>query len=165
MFGNPDELDRLARQLNDRATDLRDHALAMVNRAQAMHWISPAAEGYRHVVLDDRKRLDHCADGLDAAAAKLREHAQTVRERIAEIRRIEQAVTHFFANAVTSLPGAVLHAAESVAGSVVDTIGGLFDSSPPPVWHDWPFTPDNLPAPDSADWLQAGDFFRKVGVL
>ena len=149
----------MARRLEERAVELRDHALTMINRAQTMDWKSNAAEAFRDRVVDDQARLHHCAEELDGAAATLRAHAETVRERIAEIRRIQKAVTDWFSNAA----GNVVDAAESIGGAVVDAFGDILHGKPP--WHDWPFRPDNLPAPDSVDWLKAGEFFRKQGIV
>ena len=85
MYGNPDELDRLAAQLRQRAEVVRMSGRHHERVGQAARWVSTSASAYRSVASQDRARTDVAADALDAAAAALSRHADTVRERIAMI--------------------------------------------------------------------------------
>jgi hypothetical protein len=96
---------------------------------------------------------------LEGAAAALRAHAQTVRERLAEIRRIEAAVTDWFARTERTLAARAGDVMLAVGGTVRDLIHGDVP------WGGWPYTPSSLPAAGSVDWLVAGEFFRAQGVL
>ncbi|MGH8886826.1 MAG: hypothetical protein ACRDYX_16990 [Egibacteraceae bacterium] len=75
----------------------------------------------------------------------LRRHAESVRERTAQIRAVEDAVTGWSA-------GQVRHAGRAAAA--------LAD----PPWTGWPWTPHNLPAPGDRQWLDVGEFLRRRGV-
>jgi hypothetical protein len=158
MYGDPDELDRLAGMLNTRAATVRRDADDHVRRGQSAHWVSSSARAYRDRVARDRVTVDRAAADLDGAAAALRAHAQRVRETVALIARYERQATEWFDRQARSL----VDTAEGVA----DTAGRMVKhlvADPP--WSTWPIGPHNLPAPGDLGWLEAGRFLRGKGVL
>ncbi|MGH3683883.1 MAG: WXG100 family type VII secretion target, partial [Pseudonocardiaceae bacterium] len=167
FYGDPDELDHLAGQIERRAEEVRDHASGMDARARAMRWKSVAADRARETVTGDRRNLDETAQRLDEAAALLRRHAQNVRETIAEIKQIEQAVTAWFSKAIVEFNNAVAeftNLVNDVARGVVHWITGEQPEPPREPWQGWPHQPHNLPASGDKQWLQVGEFMRKQGV-
>ncbi|OLR90878.1 WXG100 family type VII secretion target [Actinokineospora bangkokensis] len=169
FYGDPDELDRLAGQIEQRAEEVRKHGKQMVDAAQAMRWKSEAADRCRETVAGDRKRLDEIADKFDAAAAILRKHAQTVREMIAAIKRIGEQVVSWFNSAIDRFNRAVegfKQAVADMARGVGNALGfgGEQPTPPRPPWEGWKYQPGNLPPFGDKEWLQVGDFMRAQGV-
>jgi hypothetical protein len=158
MYGDPDELDRLARRLSARAAAVRAHADDHVRRGQAAHWMSSSAQAYRDRVARDRVGADRAAVELERAAAALRAHAQQVRETVAMIARYEREATAWFEHRA----GSVLHTAENVVDTAGRAVGRLIADAP---WSTWPIGPDNLPGPGDRRWLDVGRFMRGKGVL
>lgn len=152
QYGDPDELDRLAGVLRARAEEVRQRADQQVDEARAAQWVSLSATAYRDRVAGKRTAAYDTADGLDRAADVLAGHAQEVRERIAAIARIEEAVTSWFSR----------QASELVAG-VRSGVQQALASAPP--WSGWRFTPQSLPPPGDQGWLEVGEFMRGKGVL
>lgn len=152
LYGDPDELDRLARVLRARAAAVRQAAQDQVTHAAAARWVSTSAEAYREQLARRRIEADRAADGLEAAAAALQVHAQEVRDLLASIARIEQEVTDWFSQKARQLVDAV----SSVVNRVVH--GDL-------PWSGWPYTPQSLPPPGDKRWLDVGQFMRGQGVL
>ncbi|MDT5035379.1 MAG: hypothetical protein QOE03_564 [Micromonosporaceae bacterium] len=113
MYGDPDELDRLAGQLRAGAAEVRRHAGDQVRRAQAAHWVSSAAERYRDQLAADRRAADRVADQLERAARQLVTHAQRVRESIARMARYERAATASVGRSARSSVRTVEHAVDS----------------------------------------------------
>jgi uncharacterized protein YukE len=95
-YGDPDDLDRLARRLEADAQHLRDTAADTVRAAQAARWVSTSAQRYREVVATDAHHAGEAADGLDRAARLLRSHADHVREVAATLARLEHAAADWF---------------------------------------------------------------------
>jgi hypothetical protein len=95
-YGDPDDLDLLARRLAADAQQVRDAAAGAVRAAQAARWVSASAQRYRDVVAQDARRADDVADGLDNAAALLRAHADHVREIGASLARLEHTAADWF---------------------------------------------------------------------
>ncbi|SDC88977.1 WXG100 family type VII secretion target [Actinokineospora iranica] len=169
FYGDPDELDRLAGQIEQRADDVRKHGADMDTQAGAMRWKSIAADRCRESVAGDRKSLDGTADKLDDAAAILRQHAQQVRELIAAIKRIAESVVNWFNGAIDRFNKAVesfKNAVADMADAVGDALGfGGDEPKPPkPPWEGWKYQPDNLPPPGDKQWLEVGEFMRAQGV-
>jgi uncharacterized protein YukE len=168
FYGNPDELDYLAVQIERYAEEVRDHASGMDARARAMRWKSVAADRARETVTGDRRNLDETAQHLDEAAALLRRHAQDVRETIAEIEQIERAVTVWFGKAIEEFNNAVAefkNLAEDIARGAVHLITGGPPEPPTEPWQGWPHQPNNLPPSGNKQWLQVGEFMRRQGVI
>lgn len=170
FYGDPDELDRIAKEIESKADKTRSDATAMSRQASKAHWQSIAADRCRELITDDVAKLHKCADNLDDAAAKLHKHAQKIREMIAEIKRIAEAVTHWFHNAVAVFDHAVdtfEHAAQDVINGAEDVLGvgsGDPPKPPEPPWSGWPWQPHNLPPEGDKAWLDVGDFMAKQGV-
>jgi hypothetical protein len=170
-YGDPDELERIAAWIERRAEQVRTRAAEMVAKADGMRWKSIAADRCRETVRGDRRDLDDVARRMDEAAAALRGHAQEVRELLAAIRRIEEAVVGWFNSAIDRFNRAVDGFRESVS-DLVNSIGGYLglgaDVAPAPStppWQSWPHRPGNLPASGDKAWLDVGRFMRTQGVL
>jgi LmbE family N-acetylglucosaminyl deacetylase len=158
MYGDPDELDRLARRLSVRAADVRRHADDHVRQGQAAHWVSSSAQAYRDRVARDRVAADRVAAELEQAAAALRAHAQQVRETVATIARFEREATEWFEHQSRS----VLHRAEGAVDTAGRLVKHLVADAP---WSTWPIGPHNLPSPGDMKWLDVGRFMRGKGLL
>src|SRR5919198_4669589 len=107
LYGDPDELDRIAGEIEKQAERVRTRAGELDSRAAAMQWKSVAADRCRETVHGDRTHLDDVAHRMDEAAGLLRQHAQQVRELIALIGRIEDAVVGWFDSAIDRFNRAV----------------------------------------------------------
>jgi hypothetical protein len=170
LYGNPDELDRIAGEICKRTEFVRGRADEMHGKAQGMRWQSVAADRCRETVGGDKRRLFEAAEGLDEAAAMLRRHAQTVREMIAAIKRIMETVTGWFKSAIDTFNRAVdafNNAVKDIADGVADTLGfggGQPPQPPQPPWSGWKWGPDNLPPQGDKAWLEVGDYMRRQGV-
>ncbi|PPK67828.1 hypothetical protein V5P93_007170 [Actinokineospora auranticolor] len=169
FYGDPDELDRLAGQIEQRAEEVRRHGSDMDRQAGAMRWKSIAADRCRETVAGDRKALDGTADRLDEAAAILRGHAQQVRELIAAIKRIAESVVSWFTSAIDRFNQAV-DAFNKAVSDMVDTVGsalgfgGDAPQAPRPPWEGWKYQPDNLPPAGDKQWLEVGQYMQARGV-
>ena len=152
LYGDPDELDRLAAQLLEHAARARQHAADHARRAQNTRWVSTAADACRARLAADRTDVDRATERLEQAAAALRAHAQQVRHTVVLIARYEREVTDWFAHQLSSLG----HGLES-AGRTLSRAGAP--------WLSWPIGPHNLPAPGDRRWLEVGTFLRGQGVL
>lgn len=170
FYGDPDELDRIAVDISNRAEEVRTRASEMDDKARVMRWQSIAADRCRDLVHDDRRALDGVSERMDEAAALLRGHAQQVREMIALIKNIMESVTSWFRSAVDMFNRAVegfKDAVKDIADGVGDMLGiggGEAPKPPQPPWQGWPWGPDNLPADGDKAWLEVGDFMRQQGV-
>ncbi|EWC60573.1 hypothetical protein UO65_4145 [Actinokineospora spheciospongiae] len=169
FYGDPDELDRLAGQIEQRAEEVRKHGRDMDTQARGMRWKSIAADRCRETIAADRKKLDATADKLDAAAAALRQHAQQVRELIAAIKRIGEQVVNWFNGAIDRFNQAVesfKNAVADVARGVGDALGFGGDSPQPPrpPWEGWKYQPNSLPPFGDKQWLDVGEYMRAQGV-
>ncbi len=169
FYGDPDELDRLAGQIEQRADEVRKHGADMAAQAVAMRWKSIAADRCRETVANDRKTLDGTATKLDEAAALLRRHAQQVRELIAAIKRIAESVVSWFNSAIDRFNQAVDRFKQAVS-DMVDTVGsalgfgGDAPQPPRPPWEGWKYQPHNLPAAGDKQWLEVGQYMQAQGV-
>jgi hypothetical protein len=159
IYGDPDELDAVARRLTQRAMIVRQHADDHVRRGQAARWVSTSAQAYRDKVAADRIVTDQAAAEMERAAAVLRAHAQDVRERVAMIARYEREATAWFDRQARSL----LHRTEDVVTTAGHVIEKAVSGEPP--WSRWPFGPLNLPVPGDLQWLEVGQFMRREGAI
>lgn len=152
FYGNPDELERLAKLLDGHAATVRQLTAEQLNRAKTAKWVSPAATAYQNLLTAKYKQAEEAAGGIQAAAAILRGHAQHVRQLLAAIDRIEQVVKDWFRAAANAIEEAV----ES---------GAAVMGQPP--WASWParFQPQSLPPPGDKAWLEVGQFMRRTGVF
>jgi hypothetical protein len=168
MYGDPDELDRIATQIERRADDVRCRAGEMETGAAAARWKSTAAERCRETIGGDRYKLEQAARRMDEAAALLRQHAQAVRELLALIKRTEEAVVGWFNRAIDRFNRAVesfRQAVDDVFETVGDVlgVGGDRPQPPTPPWRDWPYQPGYLPRAGDKAWLDVGEFLRRQG--
>lgn len=154
-YGDPDELDRLAGVLRARADEVRRRADAQLTEAQAAQWVSISAAAYRDRLAERRAEAHQAADGLEQAADVLVAHAREVRERIAAIARVEEAVTGWFRRQA----GEIGEIVDGVRAGVSQALSGE------PPWAGWRFTPQTLPPPGDKGWLDVGEFMRGKGVL
>jgi uncharacterized protein YukE len=172
FYGDPDELDRIAGDIEKQAEQVRTRGGELDSRAAGMQWKSVAADRCRETVHGDRKSLDEIAQRMDEAAALLRRHAQEVRELIEKIKRIEDAVVGWFNSAIDRFNHAVdsfKHAVGDVVDSVTGFLGFGGGGSPPepptPPWQNWPHQPGNLPPSGDKAWLDVGTFMQGQGVI
>ena len=157
FYGDPDELIRLALRIRASAEDARDQARALSLRCGDVQWMSAAADEFRRVVERDVAALRHVADELEEAAHLLQQHAERVRERIAQIQAIEVAVTDWFSDQARQLERAA-------ASALTDPAGTVRRVAQDPPWRNWPWTPFRLPQPGDKEWLEVGEFLRRRGV-
>lgn len=102
-YGDPDALDASARMLTADADGVRARARRLVSAARDTQWRGPAAEAFRQSVQRDAQALDAAARELDEAAHELHSHAQEVRERLARLRALEDAVTGWIGDRIEEL--------------------------------------------------------------
>jgi uncharacterized protein YukE len=160
-YGDPDELERLAGQVDAAADQVRTQARQARAAAGGTAWQSVAAEEFRGQVDRDAVALERAAGELGEAAAALRRHAATVRARIAEIRAIEQAVTGWFVREARALEQAAQNALRAVTHPG-ETLRHLV---PNPPWQQWRYTPHSLPPAGDKEWLEVAQYMRGQGVL
>lgn len=153
LYGDPDELDRLAGRLRSRAGEVREQTADHERRGRSARWVSVSAQSYRDRVAQDRVRADRVADDLDRVADTVVAHAQEVRELLALIARIEDEVTGWFETAAQRLRDYA-----PLAG------GPLLKAAVEAPWAGWPFQPGNLPASGDRKWLEVGEFMRGKGL-
>ncbi|MEE6258081.1 WXG100 family type VII secretion target [Plantactinospora sonchi] len=154
MYGDPDELDRLAGRLRRQAAQVRQMAADHEREGRNARWVSLAAQSYRDRLGQDRARADLAADELDGVADALVAHAREVRDRIALIARIEDQVTGWFSTTVQRL-----REVAPLAGGPLLTVATELP------WAGWPFQPGRLPASGDRQWLEVGEFMRGKGIL
>ncbi|GAB1693502.1 WXG100 family type VII secretion target [Krasilnikovia sp. M28-CT-15] len=158
MYGDPEELDRLAGQLRAHAAEVREHAADHVRQGQVARWVSSAAQSFRDRIVEDQREADRTAADLERAADLLQQHAQEVREKLALIAKFEHEVSAWFHHQVRSL--------RDEAEQVVDAAGRLLKRAvTEPPWSGWPIGPTNLPPSGDMRWLEVGGFMRGQGVL
>jgi hypothetical protein len=102
-LGDPDDLDRIAAQLDADAATVRETASSNVRRAQQARWVSISAQRYRDVVAADRRRADAAAEQLERAAEALRAHAAQIRETLARLARAGEAGIAWFTTHVADV--------------------------------------------------------------
>ena len=160
FYGDPDELDKQAARVAAAAEEVRSRARVLQARADAVAWESTAADGFRRMVSKDAAAMVGVSQALDEAARELRRHAAVVRERLAMIRSIEEAVRGWFGIQLRHLATVAAEAADALT----DPLEALTGVARDPPWFDWPWTPDNVPEPGDQRWLEVGEFFRAKGV-
>jgi uncharacterized protein YukE len=106
-FGDPDDLDALARQLAAAATRVREQGALVRSAAGAARWRGPAADAFHASVVRETTRLERAATELDDAAAALHRHADAVRAEIARLQAIERAAVGLVRSGLSGLRGLV----------------------------------------------------------
>lgn len=142
-YGDPDVLDAHARQLAADADGVRARARALEASVARMRWRGEAAEAFRRTVAGDADHLHRAAGELDEAAGAMRAHAEEVRERLAQIRRLERAVADWFDDQLRSL--------QDAGRGVVP-------------WPGWAWRPRTLPDPGDLAWFDVAADLRAWGV-
>lgn len=149
MYGDPEELERLARRLRTRAGLVRESAADQVRAGERAHWVSAAGQAYRQVAARDGRDVEAAAERLEAAAAVLARHAEVVRERIAAIAGAEAAVRSWLGDRLRQAEAARDLVARTVTGEL-DAVVRQLAQDP---WAGLPFDPRRLPGPGEAGWL------------
>ncbi len=159
MYGDPDELERIARRMRTDAAQLRTTVGDHHRRVEATHWVSTAADRMRDQVRGHERALNEAADAMVDAAAALEAHAQTVRERLHAIAEFEERVKGWFSSAAAT--------GKSIVEKVADEAGNLVERviHQPPIWQHWSVTPSTLPPPGDMRWLEVGSYLSTKGVL
>lgn len=83
LFADPEEIEALARSLDDKADDVRSSRTSFERRVTEVRWQSDGAERYRTQCAGLASDIGTNAQELNDAADLLRAHAQNVRDRIA----------------------------------------------------------------------------------
>ncbi|MFI7589845.1 hypothetical protein ACIB24_22470 [Spongisporangium articulatum] len=142
MYGDPDELERLAVGIREQAQGVREQAQARLQRSEQATWASSAAEEWRQRVREETTHANTSADTLDEAAQALIAHAAEVRERLAAIAAAEKAVTGWFKDRWNDL--------ERVASTATgDAVRGI-ETAAQELRDGWA----SLPPPGDARWLE-----------
>ena len=81
-FADPDELERLAAQIDQKAEDVRARKRAFDSQVAAVGWQSDGAQHYRTQCDDLSRDVEGNAQELNDAADDLRRHAQSVRDKL-----------------------------------------------------------------------------------
>jgi uncharacterized protein YukE len=92
LYGDPDALDALASELDQRARSVRAAGEEHRGQGARARWVSDAAAAYRRQLAADCAAVDAAAGRMEEAADLLRRHADEVRDQLAAIARAEDAV-------------------------------------------------------------------------
>ena len=92
FYGDPDELERLARIVRSHAEEVRERADRVRIAAHNARWHSVARECFIAEVENRARGLEKAARLLGEAADRLDEQARAVRQALAEIRAAQAAV-------------------------------------------------------------------------
>jgi hypothetical protein len=149
VYGEPDQIRRLATRMRERATDLEIRADQLVGAAQDTHWWSTAGGSMRAHAGDLGAEIRATARAYGVAADKIDAHAQEVEERLALIAAIEERVTSMIAGAVDRLRDF----ADSVVDGAKDMVG-LGDGPDPQDERLASYAP---PPPGDRAWLDVPD--------
>ena len=140
MYGDTTVIRRLARELRDRAVDIRTEADHLVARADSVPWSGLAADALRRRTQDRAGALRRSAGLHDDAADALDRHA-------AEVDRLKELIA------------AIEHRAHALVDGARDRLADLGHDLVDGLGHVLPDAGDELldrfvpPAPGSRDWL------------
>ena len=157
VYGDPAELERLARQVRDHAQEVRERAVRARAAAHAARWHSVARERFIAEVEDRARRLQRVGGSLEEAADRLDEQARAVRERLAQIRAAQVAVTGWILEATTEVERAVSRGLSTVAVAGVELASSRVPGSSG-------LRLPELPAPGDLEWLEVAGSLRRGGV-
>ena len=144
FYGDPAELERLARQVRGHAREVRHRATHGRLAAHAAQWQSAARERFIAEVDDRVLALDRAAGLLEEAGDRLDEQATAVREALAEIAAVQAAVIGWVVQAKAEVERAAVRGVASVVAA---------GNRPP------------LPAPGDREWLDVARTLRRGGAL
>lgn len=94
--GDPDVLDGHARRLAADADGVQVRARALEASVARLRWQGRGAEAFRRAVERDADHLQRAARELEEASAAMLAHAAEVRDRLAQLRALERAVSGWF---------------------------------------------------------------------
>lgn len=160
MYGDPARIEALARSLRteaDRAAGQADRIRATVD---ALEWQGEAADAFRERMGRRIKSCETAQADLVAAADALQRHAEQARALLAEIARLQDAVTGWLNRAIDEAG----NAAERAWDAVRDVVGGVVDYLDFLPWRDWDFDPTITPPPGHKDWLDLGRRIMERGI-
>lgn len=149
MYGNPEELDRLAAALHTQAEGVRDQVRARLAQSEGATWRSAAADAWQERVRQETRQGLATADRMDEAAAALAAHAERCREVLAEIAAVEERVRGWFTDRWRDLQGAGREVAEGADAAVRDLGRGL----------------SQLPPSGDVRWLEVPGLLSRGGPL
>jgi hypothetical protein len=156
VYGDPDQIDALARTVRDQAERTNEHSHRVRDLGRVLPWTGVAGDGFR---IRMARRAAACAaarDDLLAAATALEHHGDEVRALLAEIARLQEAITDWVGSAVDGAVDRANRAGET-ARSVADAMTKVDDYLP---WKGWDFDPRVTPPLGHQDWLELG---RRIG--
>ncbi len=156
MYGDPDQIDALARTVRVHAERTDEQSHRGRELARTLPWTGDAGDAFR---IRMARRVAACADARDdllAAAAALEHHGDEVRALLAEIARVQEAITNWVSAAVDGAADLASRAGRT-ARSVTDAMIEVNDHLP---WKGWDFDPRVTPPPGHRDWLELG---RRIG--
>ena len=156
FYGDPAELERLARQVRDHAREVRERAARATAAAHAARWHSVARERFIAEVDDRARRLERAAGQLEEAADRLDEQTRAVRDRLDEIRAAQVAVVGWVLEAKAEVERAAARGLSSVV------VAGKLSSGRVPGSAGLRFP--ELPAPGHLGWLEVAGSLRRGGV-
>ena len=157
FYGDPSELERLARQVRNHAQEVRERAVRARAAADAARWHSVARERFIAEVDNRSRHLERAASQLDEAADRLDEQARAVREALAEIRAAQAAVLGWINDAKAEVERAAARGLTAVVVAGVELASVRIPGSTG-------MRLPALPAPGDRDWLDVADGLRRGGV-
>lgn len=156
MYGDPDQIDALARAIRDHAGRAEEQSHRVRDLGRILPWTGAAGDAFRARMV---RRAAACAaarDDLLAAATALEHHGDEVRALLSEIVRLQVAITDWVGSAVDGAAELAKRAAQT-AGNVTGAVIEVDDYLP---WKGWDFDPRVTPPPGHQDWLELG---RRIG--
>lgn len=147
MYGDTGVIRRLATQMSDQGSEIRDDADQLVSAAQLVVWEGRAAQAMRERMAERAVALRRTADEHDDAAQALRHHADEVDRLKDLIREIANRVRGLIEGARSRLADLADKALDLIKNLTPDPIDEMLSSfQPPPEGHkDWLDVPDQLP--------------------
>ena len=146
MYGDTGVIRRLAAQMADQGTEIRDAADRLVTSSRLVVWEGRAAQAMRERMADRAVALRRTADEHDDAAQALRHHADEVdrlKDLIREIAHRVRGLVEGARSRLASLADSAIDLVKQVTPDPVDEI--LSGFRPPPEGHkDWLDVPDRL---------------------
>jgi len=156
VYGDPDQIDALARTVRDHAERTDEHSHRVRDLGRVLRWTGVAGDAFRTRM---ERRAAACAtarDDLLAAATALEHHGDEVRALLAEIARLQEAITDWVGVAVDGATD-LAHREGETARSGADAVTNLDDYLP---WNGCDFDPRITPPLGHQDWLELG---RRIG--
>jgi uncharacterized protein YukE len=155
MYGDPAKIEQLAQSLRTEASRAAAQAGAIRAATDALQWEGEAADTFRARMGKRIKSCETAQSDLNAAADALQKHAEQVRALLAEIARLQNAVTSWVNRAIDTAASA----AERAWNAIRDIGGAIIDVADFLPWRNWDFDPMITPPPGHKDWL---DFGRRI---